>query len=225
MCCHKPLDRSQEGLECIVGSTFLLLLFSFWENSRRGRLKILSRKKNVNKTKKGKTEFPGKTVNSQEAWHGEELEHSKYCGNSHGSISASARGLEATSQVFQDCVVSCTLLHSPTFKPPCVLNSSAFRLAPSHLTPYCLSVAQDSLKGWWGHNTISDLHYLIKKANTKTERQRLGAPRRIWGDSNACPKSLSWFFCCLEEVYKGKSSNYVTSWPYPFGGPISSKPI
>lgn len=59
--------RSCTSLVSFDVLSFLLLLFSFWENSRRGTLKIVSRKKNVNKTKKGKIEFPGKTVNSQEA--------------------------------------------------------------------------------------------------------------------------------------------------------------
>lgn len=67
MCRHKPLDRSQERLECIVGSTFLLLLFSFWENFRSGTLKILSRRKMLIRPKKGKTDFPREPINSQEA--------------------------------------------------------------------------------------------------------------------------------------------------------------
>lgn len=150
MFCHKPQDRSQEGLDCIVGSTFLLLLFLFWENSRRGRLKILSRKNNVNKTKKGKNEFPGKTVNSQEAWHGEEVEHSKRCGNSRGSIASSARGLEATSKVFQNGVVSSTLLCSPTFQPLCCsqfLYLPSGSLSPHSLLPLCSPGQPQGLKG------------------------------------------------------------------------------
>lgn len=141
MYCHKPLDRSQEGLECIVGSTFLLLLFSFWENSRRGRLKILSRKKNINKTKKGKTEFPGKTVNSQEAWHGEELEHSKCCGNSHGWLhmffNQRPRGH------IQSFSGLCCQLHTPVLShipaAPCsqFLCLPSGSLVPHSLLPLC----------------------------------------------------------------------------------------
>lgn len=138
MCCLKPLDRSQEGLECIVGSTFLLLLFSFWENSRRGRLKILSRKKKMLiRPKKEKLNSQGRPLILRR----HDMVRNWNIPNAvvtamDGSISSSTRGLEATSKVFQDCVVSCTLLCYPTFQLSRVLNSSAFHLAPSHLTPY-----------------------------------------------------------------------------------------